>query len=197
MLSWLVHVDAAAPVPRARRARSRLGHAAGVAHVSVVPPDDCHRHAVHRHDALRQLLALARHAVHQALAAVVLRVRRRPGVRGERSRLGRGRSRPAAVDRLSDDDRRRPRRRPADERRRLRSGHRANRCSASIIMFGVVYLLLFVLWIMLLNNKIQHGPGAGQSDRTNEAGRIDRGRIAATRPRGSLTEPKRDQEGDT
>jgi cytochrome d ubiquinol oxidase subunit I len=28
----------------------------------------------------------------------------------------------------------------------------------SIIMFGVVYLLLFVLWIMLLNKKIQQGP---------------------------------------
>ena len=29
---------------------------------------------------------------------------------------------------------------------------------ASIIMFGVIYLLLFVLWIILLNSKIQHGP---------------------------------------
>jgi cytochrome d ubiquinol oxidase subunit I len=28
----------------------------------------------------------------------------------------------------------------------------------SIIMFGLVYSLLFVLWILLLNNKIQHGP---------------------------------------
>ncbi len=28
----------------------------------------------------------------------------------------------------------------------------------SIIMFGLIYLLLFVLWVMLLNNKIQHGP---------------------------------------
>jgi cytochrome d ubiquinol oxidase subunit I len=28
----------------------------------------------------------------------------------------------------------------------------------SIIMFSVVYLMLFVLWIILLNNKIQHGP---------------------------------------
>jgi cytochrome d ubiquinol oxidase subunit I len=28
----------------------------------------------------------------------------------------------------------------------------------SIIMFGVIYLILFVLWLMLLNGKIQHGP---------------------------------------
>ena len=28
----------------------------------------------------------------------------------------------------------------------------------SIIMFGVVYFLLFILWIMLLNKKIQQGP---------------------------------------
>lgn len=29
---------------------------------------------------------------------------------------------------------------------------------ASIIMFGLIYFLLFILWIILLNNKIQHGP---------------------------------------
>ena len=29
---------------------------------------------------------------------------------------------------------------------------------ASIIMFGVIYGMLFVLWIFLLNKKIQHGP---------------------------------------
>jgi cytochrome d ubiquinol oxidase subunit I len=28
----------------------------------------------------------------------------------------------------------------------------------SIIMFGLIYALLFVLWIMILNGKIQHGP---------------------------------------
>jgi cytochrome d ubiquinol oxidase subunit I len=38
-----------------------------------------------------------------------------------------------------------------------------------MIMFGIVYLMLFVLWIMLLNNKIQHGPepvGAGGGEPT-------------------------------
>jgi cytochrome d ubiquinol oxidase subunit I len=29
---------------------------------------------------------------------------------------------------------------------------------ASIVMFGLVYLLLFVLWLLLLNHKIQQGP---------------------------------------
>jgi len=28
----------------------------------------------------------------------------------------------------------------------------------SLVMFGLIYFLLFVLWIILLNNKIQHGP---------------------------------------
>lgn len=34
----------------------------------------------------------------------------------------------------------------------------ADHVLGSLIMFGVIYLLLFVLWIMLLNKKIQHGP---------------------------------------
>jgi cytochrome d ubiquinol oxidase subunit I len=29
---------------------------------------------------------------------------------------------------------------------------------ASILMFGFIYLLLFVVWVYVLNNKIQHGP---------------------------------------
>ena len=35
---------------------------------------------------------------------------------------------------------------------------RAEQVLGSIIMFGVVYLFLFVLWVILLNNKIQQGP---------------------------------------
>ncbi|HEX5470704.1 MAG TPA: cytochrome ubiquinol oxidase subunit I [Lacipirellulaceae bacterium] len=34
----------------------------------------------------------------------------------------------------------------------------AGQVLGSIIMFSVIYLLLFVLWIILLNNKIQQGP---------------------------------------
>jgi cytochrome d ubiquinol oxidase subunit I len=29
----------------------------------------------------------------------------------------------------------------------------------SLVLFGLVYLLLFILFIYLLNEKIQHGPG--------------------------------------
>ena len=38
---------------------------------------------------------------------------------------------------------------------------KAEQVLGSIIMFGLIYLLLFVLWIFLLNNKIQHGPDDG------------------------------------
>ena len=64
-------------------------------------------------------------------------------------------------------------------------------------MFGVIYLLLFVLWIILLNNKIQHGPEPVKvKGQTKPEGLIE---AASRRPdhRGSLTEPKRDQQGDT
>jgi cytochrome d ubiquinol oxidase subunit I len=37
---------------------------------------------------------------------------------------------------------------------------RAEHVLGSIIMFGIVYAALFVLWIMLLHQKIQHGPDA-------------------------------------
>jgi cytochrome d ubiquinol oxidase subunit I len=60
----------------------------------------------------------------------------------------------------------------------------------SIIMFGIIYALLFVLWIILLNNKIQHGPEpvvlpletSPQAVMDAAARRADRS--------GSLTEPK-------
>ena len=34
----------------------------------------------------------------------------------------------------------------------------AEQVLASIIMFGIIYLLLGILWAIVLNNKIQHGP---------------------------------------
>jgi cytochrome d ubiquinol oxidase subunit I len=34
----------------------------------------------------------------------------------------------------------------------------ANQVLASLIMFGLIYALLFVLFLYLLNEKIQHGP---------------------------------------
>ena len=60
----------------------------------------------------------------------------------------------------------------------------------SLIMFGVMYFLLFVLWIMLLNNKIQHGPEpVVAAEATSPQGLLE---AAARRPkhRGSLTEPQ-------
>jgi cytochrome d ubiquinol oxidase subunit I len=46
----------------------------------------------------------------------------------------------------------------------------------SIIMFGVVYTLLFALWIFILNNKIQQGPDYSEAGITEPD---DRGLIAA------------------
>ena len=34
----------------------------------------------------------------------------------------------------------------------------ANQVAASIAMFAIVYLLLFVVWVYVMNDKIQHGP---------------------------------------
>jgi cytochrome d ubiquinol oxidase subunit I len=35
---------------------------------------------------------------------------------------------------------------------------KAGEVLTSIILFGIVYLMLFILFIYLLNEKIQHGP---------------------------------------
>jgi cytochrome d ubiquinol oxidase subunit I len=37
----------------------------------------------------------------------------------------------------------------------------ANQVAASMIMFMVVYLLLFSVFVFLLNDKIRHGPDDG------------------------------------
>jgi cytochrome d ubiquinol oxidase subunit I len=34
----------------------------------------------------------------------------------------------------------------------------ASQVLGSIVMFGVLYVLLFILWIVVLNQEIQHGP---------------------------------------
>lgn len=60
----------------------------------------------------------------------------------------------------------------------------------SIIMFSVLYLLLFILWVFLLNNKIQHGPDpVVLPTRSSMKDAMD---AASRRPdhRDSLTEPK-------
>ena len=67
---------------------------------------------------------------------------------------------------------------------------RAEQVLGSIVMFGVIYLLLFVLWIVLLNNKIQHGPeDVALVEQSSPRGVLD---AAARRVHheGSLTEAK-------
>ena len=34
----------------------------------------------------------------------------------------------------------------------------AEQVLSSIVLFGVIYSLLFAIWIFVLNHKIQHGP---------------------------------------
>jgi len=61
----------------------------------------------------------------------------------------------------------------------------------SIIMFGVLYTLLFALWVIILNHKIQHGPDPipQEPDRTTAADYLE---AASRRPghEDSMTEPK-------
>jgi cytochrome bd ubiquinol oxidase subunit I len=66
----------------------------------------------------------------------------------------------------------------------------ASHVVGSIIMFGVIYALLFVLWIFLLNDKIQKGPElVSMPEKASFADALD----VASRHAGhedSLTEPK-------
>ena len=61
----------------------------------------------------------------------------------------------------------------------------------SMVMFGVLYSLLFVLWIVVLNHKIQHGPEPlpVEPHHTTAADYLE---AASRRPahEGSMTEPK-------
>jgi cytochrome d ubiquinol oxidase subunit I len=50
---------------------------------------------------------------------------------------------------------------------------------SSIVMFGVIYLLLFVLWLFVLNKKIQHGPDPPEAETATEGSLLD---AAGTRP---------------
>ena len=56
----------------------------------------------------------------------------------------------------------------------------AGQVATSIVMFSVVYLLLFAVWVYVLNDKIQHGPDdvAGHAGPGDGAGLLD---VAAQR----------------
>ncbi|MAT70197.1 MAG: cytochrome ubiquinol oxidase subunit I [Planctomycetaceae bacterium] len=61
----------------------------------------------------------------------------------------------------------------------------------SIIAFGLVYLLLFALWVMLLHQKISHGPEpVAPADRPEKAGLLAAAASMAAHE-GSLTEESR------
>lgn len=68
---------------------------------------------------------------------------------------------------------------------------------ASIIMFCIIYLLLFIVWVYVLNSKIQHGPDAphGLSPRDATHGLLA---AAASRvvPHGGLTEGDESDDGE-
>jgi cytochrome d ubiquinol oxidase subunit I len=61
----------------------------------------------------------------------------------------------------------------------------------SMIMFGVIYALLFVLWIVVLNDKIQHVPTpiGEEPERTTREDYLDTSARRAGHEE-SLTEPK-------
>jgi len=63
---------------------------------------------------------------------------------------------------------------------------------ASILMFGFVYLLLFVVWVYVLNDKIQHGPDdhTAEPKATSAEGLLDA--ATANKPAGgdSLTQAR-------
>src|SRR5205807_3239389 len=65
---------------------------------------------------------------------------------------------------------------------------------ASIVMFGLVYLMLFVVWVYVLNDKIQHGPDdhAAEPKTTSAEGLLDA--ATANKPAGgeSLTQVRDD-----
>ena len=54
-------------------------------------------------------------------------------------------------------------------------------------MFGLIYALLFALWIFVLNNKIQHGPDEGASIAAGDAGFLGAAASRAARSE-SMTE---------
>jgi cytochrome d ubiquinol oxidase subunit I len=70
---------------------------------------------------------------------------------------------------------------------------RAEQVLGSIVMFGAIYVLLGVLWLFLLNGKIQHGPDEEESnpvadDHTTPGGLVASA-TALTRHEGKLTQP--------
>ncbi len=77
---------------------------------------------------------------------------------------------------------------------------KADQVLGSIIMFGIVYFTLFVLWIIILNYKIQQGPEPVESRADSEDGTgVLEAAVARTAKRGTLIEvanPETPNRGD-
>jgi cytochrome d ubiquinol oxidase subunit I len=67
----------------------------------------------------------------------------------------------------------------------------SNEVIGSIVMFGIMYTLLFVLWVFVLNHKIQHGPEPiGAEPETTSAADYLGAASRRVAHEDSLTEPK-------
>ncbi len=67
---------------------------------------------------------------------------------------------------------------------------RSEQVLASIIMFGLVYVLLFVLWLVLLNHKIQEGPDYEPPPDTTRGDALLEAAAQRVGHTGSMTEAK-------
>ena len=66
----------------------------------------------------------------------------------------------------------------------------ASQTLSSIILFGIIYFLLFLVWIYVLNDKIQHGPEEPHTAAATSAGALaDIAGMRAGTGAGSLTMP--------
>ena len=55
----------------------------------------------------------------------------------------------------------------------------ANQVLSSMIMFGVVYFLLFLVYVYVMNEKIQHGPFVPSHSKTTPEEARERGLTGA------------------
>ncbi|MEW6338787.1 MAG: cytochrome ubiquinol oxidase subunit I [Acidobacteriota bacterium] len=69
----------------------------------------------------------------------------------------------------------------------------ANAVLTSIVMFSVIYLMLFAVWVFVLNDKIHHGPddGSAPPDRTTGEGLLGAAAALAGQGGASLTDQGR------
>jgi cytochrome d ubiquinol oxidase subunit I len=64
----------------------------------------------------------------------------------------------------------------------------AHQVMASIVMFGLIYALLFAVWIMVTDHKIKEGPEVGAEGGRSEGGFLKT--AGGLKAKGSMTEAK-------